>query len=305
MRVVRSLRDFPDSLSGSSIVLGNFDGVHLGHQHLFARAARLGRPVGVVTFEPHPRQLLAPRAPAFRIGSPADKLDRFAALGADFAMVIDFTREFSRLPAIAFMRDVLGGALAVGCVTVGDGFRFGSDRQGDSGLLMREGRTYGFEAQCLANVAVDGRVCSSSRIRELLRHGAVGEAGDLLGRPWRVDGLVERVLASGETRYAQVAVADQMPPACGDFLVRLDSGECAMATVEEAGRISLVARSRDGFRPGHPVTLHVLRALPRGSIRIPMLRPARPVIPHAVRANIPLETRHALRSGHDGSQAEL
>ncbi|HRK57340.1 MAG TPA: bifunctional riboflavin kinase/FAD synthetase [Burkholderiaceae bacterium] len=181
-----------------ALTIGNFDGVHVGHQALLRRvtqaAQRLGVTSAVMTFEPHPLELFCPqRAPA-RIAGVRDKLAALEAAGIERVFIMHFNRRFAAMPAQAFIQDVLLDALQVRWLMVGDDFRFGAGRAGDFALLERASQTHGFTLEQLAPIHTisdpDRRRISSSLVRAALAAGDLARARELLGHPYLITGRV-------------------------------------------------------------------------------------------------------------------
>jgi riboflavin kinase/FMN adenylyltransferase len=195
MDVVRGWHDVPPSLKGASLAIGNFDGVHRGHQAVLkaakdaARGAR--RPAGVMVFEPHPRKFFQPQKPLFLLTPLERKLELFAAFGMEMAAVLPFDAELSTLSAEAFVRDVLVGAFGVRHAATGYDFLFGKGREGTPARLLEFGKAYDFGVTIVEAVGDSGEIFSSTRIRELLAEGNVAAAAEMLGYFWRVSGMVE------------------------------------------------------------------------------------------------------------------
>lgn len=187
-------RGLPPDLGEMVGILGNFDGVHRGHQAVIAQgralADRMGRPLMLVTFEPHPRRFFAPDAPPFRLTSLHAKARLMAALGVDHLVILPFTADFAALTAQAFVDEVLIGGLRLGHVLVGHDFRFGRGRMGDAEFLARAGAAQGLGVTVIDAVGQDGTVFSSTGIRALLAEGAVEEAAERLGHWWEIEGAV-------------------------------------------------------------------------------------------------------------------
>jgi riboflavin kinase/FMN adenylyltransferase len=178
---------------GAVLAIGNFDGVHLGHQALI-RAARVdalarGARAGVLTFTPHPMGLLAPPGPA-QLTTDARRVELLAAAGAEVIVLEPFTAALAALPATAFLDEVLVRDVGVSGVVVGPDFCFGHGRSGNVATLRDAGRAHGFSVTVVPAVEVDGAVVSSSRVRAALVAGDLARATTLLGRPWDVDGVV-------------------------------------------------------------------------------------------------------------------
>jgi riboflavin kinase/FMN adenylyltransferase len=202
MDVITGWRDVPAQAKGAVLAVGNFDGVHRGHQTVLGRARDLAREAGkrsgAVIFEPHPRAFFAPDQPFFRLTPLPVKLELFAALGLDETFVIDFDAELSRLSAEAFATDVIARGLGASHVVVGYDFTYGKGRTGSATQLKALGETTGFGVDIVEPVADDGVVFSSSRVREYLRQGEMQKAAELLGYWWRVRGKVERGAGRGK-----------------------------------------------------------------------------------------------------------
>ncbi len=191
--------DYQDLISVDTSVprivsIGNFDGVHVGHQAVLAHArqeaTRLGMELAVLTFEPHPAELLKPEGPRLRLVEPERKADLLDTCGADLVLAQRFDEEFSRLDAESFSADVLVHALHAKLIIVGENFRFGRGRGGDVAALVRFGTELGFEVRGERLVRSDEADVSSSRIRQLLLAGDVANAHRLLGRFHEVPGTV-------------------------------------------------------------------------------------------------------------------
>jgi riboflavin kinase/FMN adenylyltransferase len=202
MDIVRFWRDVPANLKGAALAIGNFDGVHRGHQEVLNAvidiARQEGRRSGAVVFEPHPREFFAPETPFFRLTPLPLKLELLEALGLDQTFVIEFNRDLASLSAEAFATEVIAKGLGASHVVVGHDFSYGKGRTGTTDGLVALGRTLGFGVDIVAPVGVNGATFSSSRIREHLREGEVREAAEQLGYWWRVRGRVERGAGRGK-----------------------------------------------------------------------------------------------------------
>jgi riboflavin kinase/FMN adenylyltransferase len=194
MRIVRGYRRVPEEVRGAAVALGNFDGVHRGHQAVIAAARRAaaerGDALGVVTFRPHPREFFDPIGAPERLGGFRMRMERLRALGVERLFIVAFNDRLRHMPAESFARDVLGEGLGVRHVVIGESFRFGHRRQGDAELLARVGGEVGYGVEALPPVMVAGTPASSTRIRQALADGDVPLAGALLGRPYQLDALV-------------------------------------------------------------------------------------------------------------------
>jgi riboflavin kinase/FMN adenylyltransferase len=178
------------------VTIGVFDGVHRGHQqiigHAVKRAGELGVQSVVVTFDPHPSEVVRPGSHPAVLTEPARKAILIEALGVDVLCVIPFTAAFSQLPAEEFVHDLLVERLHAALVVVGENFRFGHRALGDVALLQRLGRTFGFGVEDAPLVADDSTVFSSTYIRACVDAGDVSAAARALGRPHRIEGVVVR-----------------------------------------------------------------------------------------------------------------
>jgi riboflavin kinase/FMN adenylyltransferase len=200
------LGEVPEDWGASVVTIGVFDGVHLGHQRIVARAAaaarELGLPLVVVTFDPHPSEVIRPGSHPALLCSLRRRAQLLAEFGADAVCVLQFTLEFSHLGPEDFVRAVLADRLHARRIVVGENFRFGYRAAGDVGLLAELGEKYDFRAEGVPLLAQDGVPTSSSAIRELVAAGDVAGAARGLGRPHRVEGVVVR----GEQRGKALGV---------------------------------------------------------------------------------------------------
>ncbi len=194
MKVYRGLEQYPADAPAVVATVGNYDGVHLGHQAilraLVAEARRRRLPALVVSFEPHPLAVLAPERKPALLQTPRQKLEALEAAGADAVLIQRFDRSLAACSAEGFIREVLGARLRLAALFVGENFRFGRGQEGDVSLLRRLGEALGFAVHAVRAVTVDGERVSSTRIREAVRAGRVREAARLLGRPFAVEGSV-------------------------------------------------------------------------------------------------------------------
>lgn len=186
----------PGGWGRSVVTIGVFDGVHQGHQatigHAVKRAGELGVRSVVVTFDPHPSEVVRAGSHPAVLTESARKAELIEALGVDVLCVVPFTPDFSRLSAEAFVHDVLVEHLHAALVVVGENFRFGHRAAGDVALLERLGRTFGFAVEGGPLIADDGHVFSSTYIRSCVDAGDVAAAAVALGRPHRLEGVVVR-----------------------------------------------------------------------------------------------------------------
>jgi riboflavin kinase/FMN adenylyltransferase len=200
MQVVQGVTTLDRALNAPVVAIGNFDGVHRGHQHLFAAARRLaaGGELVVLTFEPHPVRLLRPDLAPPLIVPLSRKLELIAAAGADVAVVEPFTPALAALTPEAFFETVLLRGLSATGVCVGYDFTFGRKRAGDTGRLAELCRAHGLRVEVVPAFSVEGMVCSSTKVREFVLEGRVEGAALLLGRDPEVEGEVARGAARGK-----------------------------------------------------------------------------------------------------------
>jgi riboflavin kinase / FMN adenylyltransferase len=192
----RGYQSAPGGWGRSVVTIGVFDGVHRGHQEIIGHTVKRARDLGlqsvVVTFDPHPAEVVRPGSHPAVLTEPARKAELIEGLGVDALCVQPFTREFSRLPPEGFVHDVLVEHLHAALVVEGENFRFGHRAVGDMALLERLGRTFGFAVEVAPLVTSDGRPYSSTYIRSCVAAGEVGEAAAALGRAHRLEGVVVR-----------------------------------------------------------------------------------------------------------------
>lgn len=221
---------------GAVLAIGNFDGVHRGHEAVIGTAGRLARAAGaphaVLTFEPHPRRVLRPDDPPFRLTPFRAKSRRLAALGVDLLFTVHFDAGFAARSAEDFIDTVLVRHLGVRHAVVGYDFVFGHGRRGTAALLRERGAAQGFGVTIVDAVAGEGgAVHSSTRIRDLLTAGEPRAAAALLGRFWEIEGRVERGDERGRLigfPTANLMLDDYLRPAPGVYAVR--------AGIEQGGR---------------------------------------------------------------------
>jgi riboflavin kinase/FMN adenylyltransferase len=251
MRTLPTHIGLSDSDRGASAVIGNFDGVHLGHQAVLGRAREIarerGRLLGVVTFEPHPREFFFPDAPPFRLMNAEAKGHRLERLGVDRLYQLAFDASLASLSAEAFAREVLKDGLGLNHVVIGADFHFGKGRQGKAADLARLGGELGFGVTVaeLLSVEAAGGPVSSTRIRDALSEGRPGLAREMLGHWHRIEGPVLHGEKRGrELGYptANMSLDRLHPPRHGIYAVLAD-----VLTGPHAGSYSGVASL--GVRP--------------------------------------------------------
>lgn len=243
MDVIRHIRSHPRRFTAPVLTLGNFDGVHCGHQAIFecvvAEARRLGGEAVAMTFEPHPLAILHPeRAPAV-LTALRDKLALIAATGIDVLVLQHFTRVFARIEAEAFVERFVVGRLHAAKLVVGHRVSFGHGRRGNAAMLGELGARLGFAVEVVGPVRVDAHEVSSSRIRRAVAAGDMRLAATLLGRPHRVGGRVvpgkQRGAALGFPT-ANIDVAGSMVPPDGVYAVVAETPGGAYPGIANIGR---------------------------------------------------------------------
>ena len=220
LKIVHGWKDLPDAERGAAVALGNFDGVHRGHQQVIAQAARAARtakvPLGVVTFDPHPRRLFRPSEPAFKLMTHDQQARALEALGVDILYLLPFDFEMASFNDREFVEKVLVGGLGVKHVAVGFDISFGRGRTGSADLMKVYGAEHGFSVSVAEPVANrEGEKFSSTGVRDALRDGHPEAAARILGRPFAIEGVVRRGQQLGRQLgfpTANVEVEDYVVP---------------------------------------------------------------------------------------------
>ena len=194
MSIHRSLAETPGDFGRCAITIGNFDGVHIGHQQILQRVIAVAREHGwkaaVLTFDPHPTKLVAPaRAPRL-LTTPEQRARLMLDQGIDEVLILPFTPEIAALTPEQFGLEILSEKLGARVVLVGDNFRFGNRAAGDARTLQELGRKYGFSEEIMRAIVWRGRIISSSEIRQSIEAGQVSIACRMLGRPYALEGRV-------------------------------------------------------------------------------------------------------------------
>ena len=207
MEFIRGLINLPDRQQACAATIGNFDGVHLGHQAVLDQlkeyANQAGLPSTVLIFEPQPIEFFAPdRAPS-RLTRLREKLQEFRKHGVDRIVCLKFNREIANLTADEFVRRILVEGLQVQKLMIGDDFRFAKNREGDYQTLLNAGKQYGFEVRMMESFNCDEERISSTLIRQALADGDIEKANRMLGRPYRISGRV----VHGDKRGRQLGFA--------------------------------------------------------------------------------------------------
>ena len=247
MRVINDIHT-PLNLKNAVVTIGTFDGVHLGHQAIFKemrrRADELGGETVVVTFYPHPRQVLEIETQTLRfICSQEEKLQKFEDYGIDDVVVIPFTKAFAATPSEVFVKDYIIDKLHPAVIMVGYDHHFGKDRQGDFQMLDALSKTYGFRTVQVEAQYVNGIAVSSTKIRKALWDGDVKAANQMLGYPYSVSGTVVKGNQIGRTIGFPTANLDL----ADEFMMINNPGVYACQTVIEGKTYNAMANT--GFRP--------------------------------------------------------
>lgn len=227
MKIFRALAEIPADFGPTIVSVGNFDGIHCGHQHVLHEMVRRARDTGskaaVVTFEPHPLRILRPDAMPRLITPLAKKEELLEQTGLDALLEVPFTRDFSMMTAEEFARDILASKLRAREVHEGDNFHFGHKAQGNSASLKDLGKDFGFDVHVYQVMMVRGIPVSSTQVRALLAAGKVGMARRLLGRNFSITGSPGRGRGYGH-KYTVPTINlsryDDLVPANGVYLTR-------------------------------------------------------------------------------------
>jgi len=227
VNVLRGLEEFPETFRGGAVSIGNFDGVHLGHarlvERLLAMARRVGGPAVVFTFDPSPTRVLRPEAAPEPLMWVQRKVEIFAQLGVDVVVVYPTSKSFLELDARQFFDRIIRDRLAARAVVEGPNFFFGCQRAGDVDLLRRFCAEAGVGFEVAEPVEVEGQIVSSSRIRAAVSAGQIERARAMLGRPYRIRGVVARGAGRGSHLgypTANVAQIDTLLPGEGIYAAR-------------------------------------------------------------------------------------
>jgi len=233
MRIFRHYQDLPAEARGSAVAIGNFDGVHLGHQAVIGEAGRIARDAGipwaVLSFEPHPRTLFRPDDAPFRLTPFRIKARHIEKMGVDALIVLHFDAELAGLSADDFVHKVLIKGLNAHHVVSGYDFVFGHKRAGNCELLLHKGKREGFDFTCVSAVDDGAKVYSSTQVRTCLKQGDPRGAAAMLGRPFEIEGRIEYGDARGRSigfPTANLHLDDYVRPATGVYAIRagIDAG---------------------------------------------------------------------------------
>lgn len=226
-RIIHGWKHLAPRDRGAAVALGNFDGVHKGHQQVIAGAAAaaraIGAPLAVITFDPHPRRLFHPDEPAFRLMTTEQQARALADLGVDLLYVLNFDFEMANFSDRAFVQQVLHEGLGVRHVAVGFDISFGKGRTGSPEAMKAYGAEMGFTVSVAEAAGEGAEKFSSTAVRAALRDGHPEEAAAILGRPFAIEGVVRRGQQLGRTLgfpTANVFMVDYVVPRLGVYATR-------------------------------------------------------------------------------------
>ncbi len=261
MKILQGIRQLPKPMMKSVLTIGNFDGVHLGHQALITEVLKRSQasriPSVVMTFDPHPMKVLHPDRQLKRLFSNEDQQRQFEKLGVDVLVVEPFSREFSQLSPSQYVDGWIINPFHPELLVVGHDFNFGANRGGTLSFLGDRAREIGFELLVVPPVSIDGVVVSSSRVREAITKGDVGQAEKLLGRRFYLEGIVEKGAGRGRTigvPTANLRTSVDLVPSLGVYaaMAELNGKRYAAAvnighnpTFQTEGQVSIEAHLLD------------------------------------------------------------
>jgi|Deesub1362A_J573_1020465.scaffolds.fasta_scaffold00045_107 riboflavin kinase/FMN adenylyltransferase len=244
MKILKGIEAIKKRYKNVILTIGNFDGVHIGHQKILnrivSRAKEVNGTAAAITFEPHPTKVLYPER-GVKILTPIEEKARLMRhFGVDVLFLINFNKDFASIPPDDFIKDVLVEKIGVMEVTVGHNYAFGKGKKGTTALLRRRGRKYGFSVKVVRNARIHGDVVSSSRIRSLLLRGRVCEASMFLGRPYMITGTVIKGAGRGskllKTPTANITTPNELVPKEGVYAVKVGLGRRILEGVANIGK---------------------------------------------------------------------
>lgn len=229
MKLFTSLEQIDTTFPTPVLTMGNFDGVHRGHQHIFRLVQEQAKHVNgtsmVLTFDPHPHKILFPNKECFLINHLEEKIDIIRAIGIDVLLCLPFTNTFASFPPKLFVNQTLVDSLHVSEIYIGENSRFGRAQQGTPKRLTQWGKEYGFRVTIVPPIVHHGIVVSSTKIRQFLREGQIDIAADLLNRPYAIDGEVVPGTQRGTTLLgyptANIDVQHELIPKKGVYICQV------------------------------------------------------------------------------------
>jgi len=254
LNIIRGIAAIPKGLTHSVVTIGNFDGVHLGHQELLNRVIRRAAEINgvsvVITFEPHPAKVLRPERAPRQLISLQEKIELFQSYGINVVICVEFTPEFAGTSPDEFAEDLLCKKIGARIIIVGANYKFGKGQSGDIDYLRQKGKMLGFEVEVAEPVEVGGVRVSSSRIREHLSKGEVDTAAGLLGRYYSIDGVVmpghHRGMLLGYPT-ANIYTVDEAIPKSGIYAVKVLRGHMILEGACYIGNQPTFAGERIGI----------------------------------------------------------
>jgi riboflavin kinase/FMN adenylyltransferase len=244
LKIVRGLESLKNSYSNVVLTIGNYDGVHLGHQKILSDVIKKAREINgtsmVMTFEPHPVKVLSPERDIKLLTTFEEKAKIIGRLGIDVLLCVNFDINFASLKPDEFVKDILVEKLKVKAIIVGSNYTFGRHKKGKIPLLRRRGKKFGFSVKAVRQVKIHGTVVSSSAIRSLLLRGAVHEASLFLGRPYSIEGVVIKGKGRGakllNVPTANIETPFEVTPKDGVYAVRIELNDNLYDGVANIGK---------------------------------------------------------------------
>ncbi|MEW6068309.1 MAG: bifunctional riboflavin kinase/FAD synthetase [Nitrospirota bacterium] len=229
MEIVRGLENLNKQYPNTVLTIGNFDGVHIGHQKILTEVIKRAKEIkgtsSAMTFEPHPVKFFSPEKELRILTTFEEKAKLLEDMGIDVLLCISFNKEFSNLLPDEFIQDILVKKINVKEVIVGTNYAFGKNKKGTIDLLRRRGKRYGFTVRAISNVRLKGDIISSSRIRSLLSKGGVSEVSSILGRAYSIEGHVIKGKGRGKSLLniptANITTPLEVAPKEGVYAVRV------------------------------------------------------------------------------------
>jgi riboflavin kinase/FMN adenylyltransferase len=262
VQIIRGIENFKETLRNPVVTLGNFDGVHVGHQDIFKRvreeASKIHGEGMVITFEPHPLKVLAPDKFLPLLTPFRKKMMLIQKSGIETVLCIDFSLEFSEIPPSEFIKSILVEKVKVKEVIIGYNYHFGKGQQGDAQTLIDAGGVFNFEVSVVEPFRIGRIVVSSSRIRDLLQGGEVEEASRLLGRDYPMIGKVVGGAKRGQTLgfpTANLEISDELYPKSGVYAVEVEWRQQRLNGLANIGSNPTFFSEQNGR--GNPISLEV------------------------------------------------
>lgn len=229
MEIIRGLEELRKSFPNTVITIGNFDGLHLGHQKIIQTVIRQADEIDgtsmVVTFDPHPMKVLAPEKEVKLLTTPRERERLIQTMGIQVLLCIIFNKEFSRLQPDEFIEDIIVKKINARKIIIGQNYAFGKSRKGTTDLLRKRGKKYGFTVSVVRHAKLNGEIVSSSKIRSCLSMGQVFEASNFLGRAYTIEGNVIKGVGRGEKLLhvptANITTPNELIPREGVYAVKV------------------------------------------------------------------------------------